>query len=214
MKSKIQSLKNGNKKTVIKKLFLTAAVAVSSLTFAQQFGAKAGMNVSTISDEGFDDTKSKVGYYAGVFMNVPVSESFSIQPEVLYNNLGSKVSSTVLGTTYSSTLNLDYVAVPVMFQYKATPQFYLEAGPEFGFLVNAKQKFDNGSSSIVTELDKEDFNSFNMGVGLGLGFDISKNVGLNARYVAGFSDITKESGPAADAKNKNNAFQVGLNIKF
>ena len=144
MKSKIQSLKNGNKKTVIKKLFLTAAVAVSSLTFAQQFGAKAGMNVSTISDEGFDDTKSKVGYYAGVFMNVPVSESFSIQPEVLYNNLGSKVSSTVSGTTYSSTLNLDYVAVPVMFQYKATPQFYLEAGPEFGFLVNAKQKFDNG----------------------------------------------------------------------
>lgn len=210
MKSKIQSLKNGNKKTVIKKLFLTAAVAVSSLTFAQQFGAKAGMNVSTISDEGFDDTKSKVGYYAGVFMNVPVSESFSIQPEVLYNNLGSKVS----GTTYSSTLNLDYVAVPVMFQYKATPQFYLEAGPEFGFLVNAKHKLDNGSSSTVTELDKEDFNSFNMGVGLGLGFDISKNVGLNARYVAGFSDITKESGPAADAKNKNNAFQVGLNIKF
>ena len=81
--------------------------------------------------------------------------------------------------------------------------------------MNAKQKFDNGSSSIVTELDKEDFNSFNMGVGLGLGFDISKNVGLNARYVAGFSDITKESGySAADAKNKNNAFQVGLNIKF
>ena len=35
MKSKIQSLKNGNKKTVIKKLFLTAAVAVSSVTFAQ-----------------------------------------------------------------------------------------------------------------------------------------------------------------------------------
>ena len=53
-----------------------------------------------------------------------------------------------------------------------------------------------------------------MGVGLGLGFDISKNVGLNARYVAGFSDITKESGPSTDAKNKNNAFQVGLNIKF
>ena len=145
MTSKLQSLKNGNKKTVIKKLFLTAAVAVSSLTFAQQFGAKAGMNVSTISDEGFDDTKSKVGYYAGVFMNVPVSESFSIQPEVLYNNLGSKVSSTVSGTTYSSTLNLDYVAVPVMFQYKATPQFYLEAGPEFGFLVNAKHKLDRKS---------------------------------------------------------------------
>ena len=199
----------------MKKLFLGLSIAASSLVFSQQFGIKGGMNVSTISDEGFDDTKSKVGYYAGVFMNVPVSESFSIQPEVLYNNLGSKVSYTVSGTTYSSTLNLDYVAVPVMFQYKATPQFYLEAGPEFGFLVNAKQKFDNGSSSIVTELDKEDFNSFNMGIGLGLGFDISKNVGLNARYVAGFSDVTKPSSdPSTNAKNKNNTFQVGLNFKF
>lgn len=197
------------------KLFLTAAIAISSVSFAQQFGAKAGMNVSSISNDGFDDTKSKVGYYAGVFVNMPVSETFSIQPEVLYNNLGSKVSTTVLGTTYSSTLNLDYIAVPVMFQYKATPMFYLEAGPEFGFLVGAKQKYDNGSSSATSTLDKEDFNNFNLGMGLGLGFDITKNVGINARYVAGFSDVTKPSSdPSTDAKNKNNTFQVGLNVKF
>lgn len=199
----------------MKKLFLTAAIAISSVSFAQQFGAKAGMNISSISDEGFDDSKSKVGYYAGVFVNMPVSETFSIQPEVLYNNLGSKVSSTVLGTTYSSTLNLDYIAVPVMFQYKATPMFYLEAGPEFGFLVGAKQKYDNGSSSATSTLDKSDFNNFNFGMGLGLGFDITKNVGVNARYVAGFSDVTKPSSdPSTDAKNKNNTFQVGLNVKF
>ncbi len=53
-----------------------------------------------------------------------------------------------------------------------------------------------------------------MGVGLGFGFDISKNCRSNARYVAGFSDITKPaSGPSTDAKNKNNAFQVGFNFK-
>lgn len=199
----------------MKKLFLGLSIAASSLVFSQQFGIKGGMNVSTISDEGFDDTKSKVGYYGGVFMNVPVSESFSIQPEVLYNNLGSKVSYTVSGTTYSSTLNLDYVAVPVMFQYKATPQFYLEAGPEFGFLVSADSKTTWNNSTSTAELDKDNFNNFNMGVGLGAGFDITKNVGINARYVAGFSDVTKPSSdPSTNAKNKNNTFQVGLNFKF
>ena len=198
----------------MKKLFLGLSIAASSLVFSQQFGIKGGMNVSSISDDGYDDTKSKVGYYGGVFVNIPASESFSIQPEVIYNNLGSEVKGTVLGNSYSQKLNLNYITVPVMFQYKATPQFYLEAGPEFGFLVSADSKTTWNNSTSTAELDKDNFNNFNMGVGLGAGFDISKNVGLNARYVAGFSDITKESGPSTDAKNKNNTFQVGLNFKF
>lgn len=198
----------------MKKLFLGLSIAASSLVFSQQFGIKGGMNVSSISDDGYDDTKSKVGYYGGVFVNIPASESFSIQPEVIYNNLGSEVKGTVLGNSYSQKLNLNYITVPVMFQYKATPQFYLEAGPEFGFLVSADSKTTWNNSTSTAELDKDNFNNFNMGVGLGAGFDITKNVGINARYVAGFSDITKESGPSTDAKNKNNTFQVGLNFKF
>lgn len=196
----------------MKKLFLGLSIAASSLVFSQQFGIKGGMNVSSISDDGYDDTKSKVGYYGGVFVNIPASESFSIQPEVIYNNLGSEVK---LGNSYSQKLNLNYITVPVMFQYKATPQFYLEAGPEFGFLVSSDSKTTWNNSTSTAELDKDNFNNFNMGVGLGAGFDITKNVGINARYVAGFSDVTKPSSdPSTNAKNKNNTFQVGLNFKF
>lgn len=199
----------------MKKLFLTAAIAVSAMSFAQKFGAKAGMNLSTISDDGYDDTKSKVGYYAGVFINMPISETFSIQPEVLYNNLGSETKGSVIGNAYSQKLNLNYISVPVMFQFKATPQFYLEAGPEFGFLVAADSKTTWNSASSTSELNKDDFNNFNLGVGLGLGFDITENVGVNARYVAGFSDVTKPSSdPSTNANNKNNTFQVGLDFSF
>lgn len=201
----------------MKKLFLGLSIAVSSFAFSQQFGLKGGMNISSVSDDGFDDTKSKIGYYGGVFVNIPANEMFSIQPEVIYNNLGSEVKWTFLGNNYSRKLNLNYISVPVMFQFKATPQFHLEAGPEFGFLVSADTKTtrNNSSSSSITELDKNDFNSFNMGVGLGAGFDITKNFGINARYVAGFSDITKpNSDPSTNAKNKNNTFQVGASFKF
>lgn len=71
----------------MKKLFLGIAIAVSSLTFAQQFGAKAGLNVSNVSNS---ELNSKAGFYGGVFMNAPLSSQFNIQPELLYNSLGAK----------------------------------------------------------------------------------------------------------------------------
>jgi len=207
----------------MKKLFLGAAIAMSSLTFAQQFGIKAGMNVSSLStDSELSDQASKIGFNAGLFMNAPIAENFSIQPELLYNNLGSKVtrSTTVNGTTYTAEYarHLDYLSVPVMFQYNATPSFYLEAGPEFGFLVSAKDKYkstQNGTPQNVAtnDLNTDDFNKFNLGVGLGAGYYFTPNVGLTARYVAGFTDIAKDRPSGSDAV-KNNVFQVGLAYKF
>ncbi|WP_297984491.1 porin family protein [uncultured Chryseobacterium sp.] len=207
----------------MKKLFLGAAIAVSSLSFAQQFGIKGGMNVSSLSeDASLSDQASKIGFNAGVFMNAPLAENFSIQPEVLYNDLGSKItrSTTVNGNTYSADYarNLGYISVPVMFQYNATPAFYLEAGPQFGFLVSANDKYKsstngNTNSSNIVALDKDAFNTFDFGLGLGAGYYFTPNVGLTARYVAGLTDIAKDRPSGSDAV-KNNVFQVGLAYKF
>ncbi len=206
----------------MKKLFLGAAIAMSSLTFAQQFGVKGGMNVSSLSDDAtLSDQESKIGFNAGVFMNAPIAENFSIQPELIYNNLGSKVYLSevdVNGTTYRNEYarHLDYITVPVMFQYNATPNFYLEAGPQFGFLVNAKDKFKNSTNgstdnATIVALDKDNFHTFDFGIGLGAGYYFTPNLGLTARYTAGLSDIMKDN-PGDSVKN--NVFQVGLAYKF
>lgn len=206
----------------MKKLFLGAAIAVSSLTFAQQFGIKGGMNVSSLSeDAALSDQGSKIGFNAGVFLNAPIAENFSVQPEVLYNNLGSKVTladQTINGNDYTAEYarHLDYIAVPVMFQYNATPEFYLEAGPQFSFLVDARDKYKttkNGSTtdSETHSLNKDNFNTFDFGVGIGAGYWFTPNLGINARYNAGLSDIYKNNN--GDAV-RNNVFQVGLAYRF
>ena len=204
----------------MKKLFLGAAIAMSSLTFAQQFGIKGGMNVASISKDGtLSDTSSKIGFNAGVFMNAPLAENFSIQPEVLYNDLGSKITYGQNDNNSYST-NLGYISVPVMFQYNATPEFYLEAGPQFSFLVNANNKLKDGNNNILvndwTKLAKDNLNTFDFGLGLGAGYYFTPQFGLTARQVAGITKIGKDDNvygqPYKDSKN--NVFQVGLAYKF
>lgn len=218
----------------MKKVFLSAAIAVSSLTFAQQFGIKGGMNVSSLSkDASMDDAKSKIGFNAGIFMNAPLAENFSIQPELQYSQMGNKATTTATSTIGGSTIttkssgstNLDYITLPVMFQYNATPAFYLEAGPEFGLMVSGKSKGDRTtttttsggatttSSSSSTIDIKDGLNTFNFGLGLGAGYYFTPNVGLTARYVAGLTDIIKDR-PSGSDSVKNNLFQVGLAYKF
>jgi len=215
VKFKIRKESKKLKLKIMKKLFLGVGLVAATMSFAQTFGVKGGMNVSSISkDGGLSDTKSKIGFNAGVFMNAPISEEFSIQPEVIYNDLGSKVKYTLNGANnnveYST--NLGYIAVPVMFQYNATPAFYVEAGPEFGFLVNAKSKIKSGDSSASYDLDTDNFNTFNAGLGLGAGYYFTPNLGLTARYTAGLTKIGKDNTAYSDSKN--NVFQVGLAYKF
>lgn len=204
----------------MKKLFLGAAVAMSSLTFAQQFGVKGGLNVSSLTKEaGLDDQGSKVGFNAGAFVNIPVASQFSIQPEILYSQYGDKFDWTENGTTYSYARHLDYITMPVMFQYNATPSFYLEAGPEFGVLVSAKNKLKNENNASSTSWGdyKDRLNGFNIGVGLGAGYYFTPNLGINARYVAGLNDVSKNQTIGSltyDDNTKNNVFQVGLTYKF
>ena len=226
----------------MKKLILGLAIISTSFAFAQKatsnspvrFGVKAGMNVASLSkDATLEDQKSKIGFNAGVFATIPLASSFSIQPEILYNDLGAKSvykystgnETNGVKTKNSYSTNLGYVAVPVMFQYNFVPNFYVEAGPEFGFLVGAKEKGDSevttyvgGTATTATKsysesINKDYLNTFNFGIGLGAGYYFTDNIGITARYTAGITDVAKDR-PNGSDKVKNNVFQVGLAYKF
>ncbi len=194
------------------------AVAASTLAFSQSFGIKGGLNLSSLSDDGSVDNKTKAGFNAGVFMNAPLGSDFSIQPEVLYNDLGAKTTYKLAGENNNPeySTNLGYISVPVMFQYNATPEFYLEAGPQFNFLVSANSKFKSGDNTRTVDLNKDNLNTFDFGLGIGAGYWITPQFGINARYNAGFTKIGKDDTleGAAFGDAKNNTFQVGLAYKF
>lgn len=188
----------------MKKVLLTvAAVCAFGLANAQdvKFGAKAGLNYSTFTGD-VENVDAKVGFQVGGFVEIKVSDKFSVQPELLYSSLGAKTD--ILGTTVTNSA--DYLVVPVMAKYYVADKFSIEAGPQVGFLLSAKLKADGDSVDA-----KDAFESTDFGLNLGAGFDFTENISAGLRYTAGLSNIAKDSG---DAKVQNSNFALALSYKF
>lgn len=234
----------------MKKVFSGLALAGSLLVNAQEkqqsvsskspvtFGVKAGFNASALStgkaDNADNNQKLKLGSHIGVFVNIPVAAKFSVQPELLFSQMGSKTEGKY---TYGSSLgnqfiiqefnyktNLNYLVLPVMVQYRILPQLYVEAGPEFGLLLGGKVEGDqraqntyNGTVSTYNEsfsnkISMDLYNRFNFGIGMGAGYYFTRNFGVTARFTAGITDIFKHD--YYNNKVRNNVFQVGVAYQF
>lgn len=181
----------------MKKLFFFAfAILFTGAMSAQQlnFGAKAGLNFATLSGDGVEDVGSRTAFHLGLIGEIMLTDKFAIQPEVLYSAQGAKEDDV--------TWKLDYVAVPVMAKYFVTPGLSLEAGPQFAFNTLSEIEFE-GETMELDEIEGMD-----LGLGLGLGYQIMQSAFVQARYVMGLSDI------AEDADAKHSVFQISVGYKF
>lgn len=198
----------------MKKIIQVLAISATAMISAQSFGVKGGANISTISKErSWDDTNARIGYYVGVYMHAPVNSIFSIQPEVLYNSVGVKYENSKT----SHTLGLDYISAPIMFQFEPIPKLYVEAGPQFSFLVGNSDR--NETDDVVTikkYRNNSNYNSFDLSGAVGVGFRVN-NITIGARYLVGFTDIKKSGSTTLsndDKQLRNSALQIGLQYGF
>ncbi len=107
-----------------------------------EFGVKAGLNLATIAVEDVDENNFKAGFHAGLSAKFPLTESFALQPEVLFTQKGAKTvyNSDFLGFDIAdgeTTYNLNYIDIPVYAVYNFTDNFNLHLGPYLGILVDA-----------------------------------------------------------------------------
>ncbi|QAR31532.1 PorT family protein [Ornithobacterium rhinotracheale] len=208
----------------MKKLILSAAIAFSGIVGLNaqsmeslQIGARAGYNYSTLrGDLAKDlDTKGISGYHVGLFVEVPVTERFSIQPEVQYSTQGAK--SEFLG----GNLDLQYLNVPVLAKVYVADGFNVQAGPQFGFKTGAKWEY-NSTFFGNQKVDLEDaVSGFDFGLVFGAGYKTPIGLTIDARYDLGLTNVfdkDNESFKTLDISNdnefKNGVFSVGLGYQF
>ena len=114
---------------IMKKIILSAAaILVFGFANAQdtQFGVKAGVDLATVKTDLGPLGKvsaSETGFFVGAFVDLGLSENFSVQPEVLY------VAIT----------DSNFLSVPILAKYSIAESFSLVAGPSLNYFMDAEE---------------------------------------------------------------------------
>lgn len=174
---------------------LTLFIGTTAFSQELDLGVKAGVNFSKISD--VDNLSNKTGFQAGVFAGIKFTDKVGIQADLLYSQQGAEFDA--------GEFDLTYVNVPVVLKYYLIQGLNVQAGPQFGFVVDDNIKTVIGNIENQIEAEKTDVSGV-----IGAGYDFPFGVRLDARYNFGLSDVSKVNG----AEGKNSVFSIALGYSF
>lgn len=184
-----------------------------------------GLGVTSLSD--LTSQERKINPYFGMGTFIKLNDKWAVTPEFKpLSPKGAKNTKPVYD--YSSSLNnpeykinLNYIDVPVLLQYKITKQLFVSAGPQISFLTGAKQQSEgesipSGKSFEVYEDVSSTFNPYFFQVPIEIGYSLSTQVGgkgvdFKVRYNIGVSDMIADP---AYGSCKGSSLLVFLSFPF
>ena len=98
---------------------------------------------------------------------------------------------------------LNYLNVPLMAKYYVVKGLSIEAGPQIGYLLSAK----NESTNVKDSFKKVDF-----AANLGVGYKLKNGINFGARYNFGLLNINNVSGDSG--KFRNSVLQLSVGYFF
>lgn len=175
-------------------------------------GIKAGPNFSTIDTEASAGTnyKNRAGFHGGAFLLIKAAK-FGVQPEIIFSQQGSKVEIN----SKDLESNFSYMNIPIILKLYTVAGINIQAGPQFGFVMNGEapvQQTLGGAATVEDVKDRMKKSDFT--VALGLGWDLPFGLTLDARYNLGLTKIYDDAPPQQTSDAKNQVFQFSLGYKL
>ena len=193
----------------MKKKFILLLVAFSfcsTVMMAQgfQFGVKAGADLQKIEGKLLTQSFS-FGYHAGVYAQLSINKTFSIQPELYYSEVKLDTAndfSTVYHLTDASSIKFGYINIPVLLNIKAGKKFTIQMGPRFGILANSNASIISNGQDAVKKGD--------LALVAGMKFSFSR-VNVYGRYQVGVSNVNDVS---SQEKWKSQTVHLGIGLRI
>ena len=187
-----------------------------------EYGIKAGPNLSKyIGDLLLDDEYNyRFGFYVGGFTNFNINEKFKIQAELLFAQQGTNLvtkdveiiesqdKSPIFGD-FKTKIVESTLLIPVLAQFYVNENIYLEAGPQFGYIVNRDEEITEsptGDPIFNNEADF-DYDKFDFGFSIGSGYELNDKVTINLRYYFGL--IERDF-----SEYKSSVFNLGVEYRL
>lgn len=211
------------KKSMLIICALFVSVTVMAQTEKVKLGVKAGLNISSLTfDESELNSSTKTGFTAGIMAEIPLAKNFSLQPELLYSQQGTKISfedQDVTNSHYKSTITLNYLNIPVMLKYYVLKGLSVQAGPQIGILLKANNKYQDNFLGYDNHesFDLKDYSTgIDTSVNLGLGYQFKNKFYTDLRYNISYSNVFKEGDVNHFINNdmKNRVFQITIGYFF
>ena len=190
----------------MKSKLLTLAILclLSSTSLLAQFklGIKGGADIHKLDGQSFKDQFS-FGYHLGGFAEIGLGNKFAIQPEVLFSQTNIDTSSKFSDVYHFDSLSkvqLKYLSIPLLLNFKAGKLITLQAGPQFSILMD-------GDNTLLQN-GKNAFKSGDFSMLGGVQLNISK-VKLYGRYAIGLSNLNDIDNKE---KWKSQKIQIGIGL--
>jgi len=157
-----------------------------------KFGAFAGLNYNYLTQGNYEAflSESSVSLHVGVLYEMPLNESISFRPKLMYSTQGDRKKTDQSEFNLTAVdYKLSYINVPMDFKF--WNKIYLIAGPQIGYLVNT-EKMSDDYGDVESKID--------FGINVGAGYSINK-IFIELSAYKGFSKIVEYE----DQFNKQNS---------
>ncbi len=222
----------------MKFITLLCSVLLTSLVASAQIsvGVRGGISGSSVTK--FDlienitpDFRYKIAPNVAVFAEIPLTERFSIQPELAYHHKGFRVEEGIdiagqfggINIPINGRINVKthYVEVPVLAKFlfgdRDAAHYYFMVGPSVGFLADAGLRINvlnifPINTSFPTDIFKPAEISGIAAFGFELPIAEKLSTFTEVRYQHGFSRILDT--PVVQLAVRNRSFSGGLGLKY
>ncbi len=198
----------------MKKTLLIALITLMSLpSFSQaRFGIRGGVNIANLSNL---ETKTRTDFYAGIFLAVKASDAYTFQPEISYSVQGATLNDTThtlrVENSNLSDVKLEFLSITMMNKLVTQNNISFLIGPYIDIRMADNIRNDGYFLEGL-------FPRMDLGLQVGLGFDVNDGLSIEARYKQGFVDMINENNIYQDYNiddaNFNRVFQIGITYKF
>jgi hypothetical protein len=165
-------------------------------SFDPKAGGTAGAEAELFECNAFSSVRIALLFS---FLGAVYQESIEDNPYELY-----QTKSAFAENEFSGKVSLSYLHIPILYRYQGNSGFYGEAGIQPGYLISAKDKIEGEESYDYKDYIK----TFDIGIPVGLGYQINDRLDIGARAVFGVTNINTDGTEMYSPDDANRNFMM------
>lgn len=164
-----------------------------------------GMSSWKYGDIASMDPDYKIGFTGGAEFGYKFNSRWAVTFGAMYSMQGVDVKAQALGYEKTYGVTTHNINVPILANFYIVKGLAVKLGIQPGFLVAA-----NSDGNDV----KDQMNTFDFSIPVGVSYDFDCGLVLDARYNCGMTNVIKKECRYGDTDNSNSVFSFTVGYKF